>query len=359
VRAGGLGQREGLADERPDAARDELGEELPGEVGALARPDLQVPEAGDHDLPAAGVGRVDGGEAAAGRPVGGEAAAVGDDRVCVEAELAADAVEHDGRTGPAGGVKDLGRPARLAVVDHHVGPGRAHGAPLGRTSGGADDPRPARPQQLDEEDAHAAGRPEDQDLLAGADVDQPGDAQGGRPVVDDRRRQQRVEAVGDRDRLREADRGPLGVAAARRAGVGDDRPPEPALVDAVADRDDLAADPAAGDVRRPDREEADAPPGPDHRVDEHHVARAGGDHQLPRPGDRVGRLDRDQHLRAAEAVDRDRAHRVRPRSAASRPPRCRGSAGRAVPGRRCRRSPAAAGCGSSRPPGGRRPRGCR
>ena len=168
MRTGGLGEREGLADERADLPRDDLGEELTGEVGTFARPDLKVPETGDRDLPPASVAPVDRGECAAGRSVGGEAAAVGDDPVGVEAELAADAVEHDGRTGPAGSVQNQGRPARLAVVDHRVGPGLAHRVHLGLAPGGADDPRPARSQELDEEDAHAAGRAEDQDLLPGA-----------------------------------------------------------------------------------------------------------------------------------------------------------------------------------------------
>jgi hypothetical protein len=100
VRTGGLDEREGLADERPDLPRRDLGEELTGEVGAFARPDLKVPETGDRDLPPASVAGVDRGEAAAGRPVGGEAAAVGDDPVGVEAEAPADAVEHDGRAEP-------------------------------------------------------------------------------------------------------------------------------------------------------------------------------------------------------------------------------------------------------------------
>ena len=86
----GLGKREGLADERPDPPRDDLGQKLTGEVGTFARLDLKVPETGDRDLPSACVARVDGGEAAAGRSVGGEAAAVGDDPVGVEAELTAD-----------------------------------------------------------------------------------------------------------------------------------------------------------------------------------------------------------------------------------------------------------------------------
>ena len=334
--AGGLGQREGLADVRADLPRRDVGDKQTGVVGAFARPDLKVPKAGDRDLPPAGVGRVDRGEGAARRPVGGETAAVGHDLVGVMAELAADAVEDHGRPGPSGRVCNRGRPARLAVVDHHVSPGRAHVVQLGLAPGGADDPRPAGPQQLDQEDAHPPGRAEDQDLLARADVDQPGDAKGGRAVVDDRHGEQRIEAVGDRDRLLEADGGPFGVPAGR-AGVGDDRPPQPAPVDAVADGDHLAADPAAGDVRRPDREEPGAAPRPDHGVDEHHVARAGVDHEFPGPGHRVGELGRDEHLRPAEAGDRDRAHRLRPRSGGSRRPRRHGSAVRAARDRRCSR----------------------
>jgi hypothetical protein len=345
VRTGGLHQREGLPDERPDLPRRDVGEELTGEVGAFARPDLKVPEAGDRDLPPASVAPVDRGEAPAWRPVGGEAAAVGDDPVGVEAELTADPVEHDGRTGPAGGVQHQGRPARLAVVDHHVGPGRAHGIHLGRAPGSADDPRPARPQELDEEDPHAPGRAEDQDLLPGLDVGQPGDTQGRRPVVDDRRRQQRIKVVGHRDHVLEPDGGELGVSAARRAGVGDDPPPEPALVNAVANGDHRPDDPAPGHVRRPDREEADAAPGPDHRVHEHHVAGAGPDHYFSNPGDGIRRRGRLEHFRAAEAAHRDGEHRLRRRSAGSRRPRRRATAGRAVPGRRCRRAPAAGGCG--------------
>jgi hypothetical protein len=145
VRAGGLHQREGLPDERPDLPRRDLGQELTGEVGPLARPDLKVPETGDRDLPPASVTRVDRGEAAAGRSVGGEAAAVGDDPVGVEAEPAADAVEHHQGASPSRCVKNRRRPARLPVVDDRIGPGRAHGIHLGRSPGGADDPRPPRP----------------------------------------------------------------------------------------------------------------------------------------------------------------------------------------------------------------------
>ena len=302
MRAGGLGQRVGLANVRADLPRGNVGEKLTGVVGAFARPDPKVPETGDRDLPAAGVGRVDRGKRAAGRAVGGEPPAIGHHLVGITAELAADAVEDHGRAGPAGCVKHRGCPARLAVVDQHVGPGLARRFELGRAPGGADDPRPAGPQQLDQEDAHPAGRAEDQDLLARADVDQPGDANGGRAVVDDRRGQQRIEAVGDRDRLLEADRRPFGVPAVR-AGVGDDRPSQPAVVNAVADGDHLPGDPAPGHVRRLDREEAAAAPGPDHRVDEHHVARAGGDHEFSRRRDRVGQFGRREHLRPPEAVD--------------------------------------------------------
>ena len=253
--------------------------------------------------------------------------------------MAADAVEHDRRAGPARGVQHQGRPVGPAVVDHRVGPGLGHGVRLGLAPDGADDPRPARSQELDEEDAHAAGRPEDQDLLPRPDVDQPGDAKRRRPVVDDRHRQQRVEAVGDRDRVLEADRGPLGVPAAAPgpAGVGDDRPAEPAGVDAAADRDHLPADPAPGDVRRPDRKEAGPAPGTDHGVHEHHVAGAGGDHDFSGGGHRVRRLGRPQHFRAAEPGDRDDAHRLRPRSAGSRRPRHCATGGQAAPDRRCRR----------------------
>jgi hypothetical protein len=303
VRAGRLGQRERLPDMRPNPPREDVGEELTGVVGAVAGSDLKVSQAGDRYLPPPGVGRVDRGEGAARRPVGGEPAAIGHDLVGGTAELAADAVEYHGRTGPAGRVNHQGRPARLAVVDHQVGPGLAHRRQLGRAPGGADDPRPASAQQLDQQDAHPAGRAEDQDLLARADVDQPGDPKGGWPVVDDRRGERRIEAVGDRDRLLEADNGPFGVPADGRGDMADDRPPQPAAVNAVADGDHGPADPAAGDVRRPDREEADAAPGPDRGVDEHHVARAGGDHELSRPGHGVGRLDRGEHLRPAEAGD--------------------------------------------------------
>jgi hypothetical protein len=303
VRTGGLDQREGLADVRADLPRGDAGKELTGEVGAFARPDLKIPETGDRYLPPAGVGRVDRGEGAAGRSVGGETAAVGHDLVGVMAELAADAVEDHGGPGPSGCVQNRGRPARLAVVDHHVGPGPAHGLQLGLAPGGADDARPARSQQLDQDDAHPAGRAEDQDLLSRLDVDQPGDAKGRRSVVDDRRGQQRIESVGHRDRVLEAHGGPFGVSAARRAGVGDDRPPEPVVVNAVADGDHLPGHPAPGDVRRPDRKEADAAAGPDHGVDEHHVARAGGDHEFSGPGDGIWRLSRDEHLRPAEAGD--------------------------------------------------------
>jgi hypothetical protein len=346
MRAGGLRQREGLSDERTDPPRREVGQELTGEVGPFARPDLKVPETGNRDLPPSGVAPVDRGEAAARRSVGGEAAAVGDDPVGVEAELTADAVEDDGRTEPAGSVQNQGRPARLSVVDHRVGPGRAHGIHLGRPPGGADDPRPPRPQQLDQEDAHPSGRAEHQDLLPGTDVNQPEDAQGRRPVVDDRRGEQRIEAVGHCHRVPEADRGPLRVPAAGPAGMGDHRPPQPAAVNAavnaVADGDHRPGDPAPRHVRRPDRKEADAAPGPDHRVDEHHVAGAGGDHEFSRPGDGIGRRGRHEHFRAAEPAHRDDEHRLRRRSAGSRRPRRRplrlhGSAVRAAQDRRCRR----------------------
>ena len=159
MRAGRLGQRESLADERADPSRDDVGEKLTGEVGAFARPDLKVPEAGDRYLPSAGVGRVDRREGTARRPVSGETAAVGHDLVGVPAELAADAVEYHRGAGPSGCVENRGRPARLAVIDDHVGPGLAHGLRLGLAPGGADDPRPACSQQLDEEDAHPAGAP--------------------------------------------------------------------------------------------------------------------------------------------------------------------------------------------------------
>jgi hypothetical protein len=337
VRAGRLGQRERLPDVRANLPGEDVGEELTGVVGAFAGPDLKVPETSHRYLPPPSVGRVDRGEGATGRPVGGEPAAIGHDREGVKAELAADAVEDHNRTSPAGCVKNRGRPARLAVVDRGVRPGLAHGVQLRVAPGGADDPRPPCAQQLNQEDAHPAGRAEDQDLLSRADVDQPGDAKGGRPVVDDRRGEQRIEAVGDRDRFLEADNRPFGVPAAGRADVGDDRPPQPAVVHAVADGDHLPADAAAGDVRRADRKEADAAAGPDHGVDEHHVAHAGGDHEFPRPGHGVGRLDGGEHLRPAEAGDRDRAHRLRPRSAGSRPRRRRGSAVRAARDRRCRR----------------------
>jgi hypothetical protein len=347
VRAGGLGQREGLPDQRPDLPRRDVGQELTGEVGPFARPDLKVPEAGDRDLPPSGLAPVDRGEAPAGRPVGGEPAAVGDDPVGVEAELTADAVEHHNGASPSSCVKNRRRPARLPVVDDRVGPGCAHGIRLGCPPGGADDPRPPRSQQLDQEDAHPAGRAEHQDLLPGANVDQPGDAKGGRPVVDDRRGEQRIEPVGDRNDVVEPDRGPLGVsaAAARPAGVGDHRPPEPAGLNPVANRDHRPDDPAPGDVGRPDREEADAAPGSDHRVHEQHVARAGADHDLSSPGDGIRRRGRPEHVRAAEPVDRDDAHPLRRRSAGSRPPRRGASAGRAARDRRCRRGPAAGGCG--------------
>ena len=291
MRTGGLGEREGLTDERPDLPRRDLGEKLTGEVGAFPRPDLKVPETGDRDLPPASVAGVDRGEAAAGRSVGGEAAAVGDDPVGVEAELTADAVEHGGRTEPTGSVQNRRRPARLAVVGHRVGPGLAHGIELGLAPGSADDPRPPCSQQLDQEDAHPSGRAENQDLLSRRDVDQPGDAKGRRPIVDDRRGEQRIEAVGHRNGVLEADGGPFGVsaAAARPAGVGDHRPPEPAAVNAVADGDHLPGDPAPGHVRRPDREEADAAPGSDHGVDEHHVACAGADHDFSGGGDGIRR----------------------------------------------------------------------
>ena len=170
MRAGGLGQRERLADVRADLPRRDVGEELAGEVGAFAGPDLKVPETGDRYLPP-GVGRVDRREGAARRPVGGEPAAIGHDFVGGTTELAPDAVEDHGRTSPAGCLKHRGRPARLAVVDYLVGPGLAHGIELGPAPGGADDPRPACAQQLDQEDAHPAGRAEDQDLLARPDVD--------------------------------------------------------------------------------------------------------------------------------------------------------------------------------------------
>ncbi len=171
MRAGRLGQRERLADVRANLPRDDVGQELTGVVGAFTGPDLKIPETGHRYLPSASVGRVDRGEGAARRPVGGEPAAVGHDLVGGTTELAADAVENHDRTGPAGGVKNQGRPARLAVVDHHVSPGLAHGVQLGRAPGGADDPRPPCSQELDQEDAHPAGRAEDQDLLSGPDVD--------------------------------------------------------------------------------------------------------------------------------------------------------------------------------------------
>ena len=159
----------------------------------------------------------------------------------------------------------------------------------------------------------------------GLDVDQPDDAKGGRAVVDDRRGEQRIEAVGHRNGVVEADRGPLGVSAgaAGPAGVRDHRPPEPAVVDAVADRDHLSGDPAPRHIRRPDREEADAASRADHGVDEHHVAGGGGDHEFAGAGDRIGRRGRDEHVRAAEAGHRDDEHRLRPRSAGSRPPTLR------------------------------------
>ena len=338
MRASGLGEREGLADERADSPRDDLGEELTGEVGAFARPDLKVPQTGDPYVPSASVVLVDRGERAAGRPVGGEAAAVGDDPVGVAAELTADAVEHDGRTGPIGSVQYQGRPARLAVIDHHVGPGRAHGFHLGRAPDGGDDPRPAGSQQLDEEHAHAAGRAENQDRLAGADVDQPDDANGGRAVVDDRGGEQRIEAVGHANGVSEADGGPLGVsaAAAGPARVGDHRPSQPAAVNAVADGDHLSGDPVPGNVRRPDREEADAAARPDHGVHEQHVAGDGGDDELSGTRDGISRLDTGEHFRPAEPGHRDDEHGLRPRSAGSRPPH-RASAGPAARCRRCRR----------------------
>ena len=43
MRAGRLGQREGLADVRANLPREDVGEELTGVVGAVAGSDLKVP----------------------------------------------------------------------------------------------------------------------------------------------------------------------------------------------------------------------------------------------------------------------------------------------------------------------------
>ena len=336
MRARCLGQREGLADERADPPRGDVGEELSGEVGAITRPDLKVPETGDRDVPPASVAWVDGGEGAAGRSVGGEAAAIGDDPVSVGAELSAHPVENDRGTSPSRCVKNRGRPFGLAVVDDSIGSGLAHGVHLGLASGGADDTRPAGEQELDEQDAHAAGRAEDEDVLPGADVGQPDDAKGRRAVVDDRGGEQRIEAVRHRDRVFEADGGPLGVpaTAAGPAGVGDHRPSQPAVVDAVADGDHLPGDPVPRNVRRPDREEADAAARPDHGVHEQDVACGGGDDEFSCTCDGISRFDRDEHFRAAEPGRLDDKHGLRPRSAESRLPRYRVTAGRAARDRR-------------------------
>jgi hypothetical protein len=339
VRTGRLDQREGLADVGANLPRRDVGEELTGEVGAFAGPDLKIPETGDRYLPPASVVSVDHGEGAAGRSVGGEAAAIGDDPVGVVAELAADPVENDRGTGPARCVQNRRRPARLAVVDDHTGSGLAHGVQLGPAPGRADDPRPACEQELDEQDAHAAGRAEDEDVLPGADVGQPDDAEGRRAVVDDRGGEQRIEAVGHLNRVVEADGGPLGVAAtaARPAGVGDHRPSQPAVVDAVADGDHLPGDPAPRDVRRPDREEAGPAARPDHGVHEEHVAGGGGDDEFSGTSDGISRFDTGEHFRPAEPGRLDDQHGLRPRSAGSRLLRRRGSAVRAAQDRRCRR----------------------
>jgi hypothetical protein len=322
-----FGEREGLADERADLPGEDVGEDLAGEVGALARPDLEVPDAGDRDVPPAGVVAVDGGEGSAGRAVGGEPAAVGDDSVGVAAELAADAVEHNDGTSPFGGVQDLRCPARLAVVDDGVGPGLGYRAHLGLASCRADDPRTAGSQELDEEDAHAAGGPEDQDLFPGMDVGDPGDAKGRRPVVNYRRGVERAKAIGHRDGVVEGDDGLLGVTA-RAAGVGNHRPPHPVAADAVADGRHLPGYPAPRDIRRTDREEARPASRPDHGVNEHHVACGDGDDEFAGTGDWVGGLNGEEHVRPAEAGHFDDEHGLRPRAAGRRRLRCRASAGR-------------------------------
>jgi hypothetical protein len=339
VRTRGLGQREGLADERADLPARHIGEDLAGKLGALAGPDLKVPKAGDRDIPSEGVARVDHGKRAAWRSVGGEAAAVGEDPVGVVAELAADAVEHDGGTGPTGCVQNCGRPARLAVVDHHVSPGLAHGVPLGLAASGADDLRPAGSQQLDQENAHAAGRAKHEDLLAGAGVDQPDDAKRGRAVVHDRHGVPRIQAVGHHDRVLEAGGRLPGVAAgaAGSPGVGYHRPPQPAVVHAVADTGHPPGDPVPRHVGRPDREETRAASRADHGVDEHHVAGGDRDDQSAGTRDGRGRLGRDENFRPAEAGHRDGEHALRPRAAGRRRPPRRATAGRAVRDRRCRR----------------------
>jgi hypothetical protein len=61
VGARGLGEGEGLADERADLSREDVGEQLAGEVGAFARTDLEVGQAGRRYAPPLGVVAIDRG----------------------------------------------------------------------------------------------------------------------------------------------------------------------------------------------------------------------------------------------------------------------------------------------------------
>jgi hypothetical protein len=102
---------------------------------------------------------------------------------------------------------------------------------------------------------------------------------------------QELGIAGHRDQPGLVDDRALGIAALRagRSGHGHYLPAQPSPVDSVAERDHHPGHTVPRHVRRGHAEHL-APPAANLTVKEQHVGRRHLDHDLPRPGDRRGRL---------------------------------------------------------------------
>jgi hypothetical protein len=117
--------------------------------------------------------------------------------------------------------------------------------------------------------------------------------------VKERRRLGQAQLVRHRDQVVCRGHGPLGVTASF-AGVGDDAPADPAGIHTLPDGNHASGNPDARHVRRLHREPFATPTTLDLRVDEQDWRDGYVDHGLLRPGDRVRRLARNQHLGTPE-----------------------------------------------------------
>jgi hypothetical protein len=145
---------------------------------------------------------------------------------------------------------------------------------------------------------------------AWAETNHVGEPEGGSADVEDGGCLVEAESAGHGDECLRRDRDPLRVPAVTR--VGDDPVADPGRVDTLTCGSHVSGDAGARHVWRLHREPIAPPSAPDLCLDEQHRRDGDVDHRLTRPGDRLRRFDRHEHLRISEASDLYDAHRHHP-----------------------------------------------